>query len=147
MVNEAALLSARKNRRRISMVEMEEAIDRIIAGPERKAGLSVSGRRLVAYHEAGHAVLGHILPYTDPVHKVSIIPRDGRWLHPEPAQGGPLLYDPDGTLDRIIQILGGRVAEELVWMRLAPRPNDLERATEMVRKMIMEYGMSKSWAP
>ena len=76
MVNEAALLSARKNRRRISMVEMEEAIDRIIAGPERKSRvISERERRLVAYHEAGHAVLGHILPYTDPVHKVSIIPR------------------------------------------------------------------------
>jgi len=150
MVNEAALLSARKNRRRISMVEMEEAIDRIIAGPERKSRvISERERRLVAYHEAGHAVLGHILPYTDPVHKVSIIPRGraGGYTLSLPKEDRYYMTRTE-LLDRIIQILGGRVAEELVLDEISTgAQNDLERATEMVRKMIMEYGMSKKLGP
>ncbi len=150
MVNEAALLSARKNRTSISMVEMEEAIDRIIAGPERKSRvISERERRLVAYHEAGHAVLGHILPHTDPVHKVSIIPRGraGGYTLSLPKEDRYYMTRTE-LLDRIVQILGGRVAEELVLDEISTgAQNDLERATAMVRKMIMEYGMSDKLGP
>ncbi|MGI6143461.1 MAG: ATP-dependent zinc metalloprotease FtsH [bacterium] len=150
MVNEAALLSARKNKRRIGMEEMEEAIDRVIAGPERKSRvISERERRLVAYHEAGHAVLGHILPYTDPVHKVSIIPRGraGGYTLSLPKEDRYYMTRSE-LLDRVTQLLGGRVAEDLVLNEVSTgAQNDLERATELVRKMIMEYGMSEKLGP
>jgi len=150
MVNEAAILTARKNKRRIGMEEMEEAIERVIAGPERKSRvISERERRLVAYHEAGHAVLGHILPNTDPVHKVSIIPRGraGGYTLSLPKEDRYYMTRSE-LLDRITQLLGGRVAEELVLQEISTgAQNDLERATALVRKMVMEYGMSEKLGP
>lgn len=145
MVNEAALLAARSNKKKIGMEELENAIERVIAGPEKKSKvISEREKRLVSFHEAGHALLGYLLPNTDPVHKVSIIPR-GR------AGGYTLLLPKEDRyymtksqlLDQVIMLLGGRVAEDLVLKEISTgAQNDLERATEIVRRMIMEYGMS-----
>jgi len=150
MVNEAALLAARRNKRRIEMEDMEDSIERVIAGPEKKSRvISDFEKKLVAYHEAGHALLGHYLPHTDPLHKVSIIPR-GR------AGGYTLLLPKEDRrymtksqiLDMVTMLLGGRVAEALVLKEVSTgAQNDLERATELVRKLITEYGMSEELGP
>ncbi|GAV24000.1 cell division protein FtsH [Carboxydothermus pertinax] len=150
MVNEAALLAARRNKKIINMDEMEEAIERVIAGPEKKSKvISEREKRLVAYHEAGHAMVGYLLPHTDPVHKISIIPR-GR------AGGYTLLLPEEDRsymtksqlLDEITMLLGGRVAEALVLEDISTGArNDLERATETARRMVMEYGMSEELGP
>ncbi len=150
MVNEAALLAARKNKKKIGMKELTDSIERVVAGPEKKSRvMSEEERRLVAYHEAGHAVVGSLLPHTDPVHKISIIPR-GR------AGGYTLLLPEEDRyyvtksrlLDEITTLLGGRVAESLVLKDISTgAQNDLERATELVRKMITEYGMSEELGP
>ncbi|SMC00067.1 membrane protease FtsH catalytic subunit [Thermanaeromonas toyohensis ToBE] len=150
LVNEAALLAARRGKKKIGMQEMEEAIERVIAGPEKKSRvISEYEKRLVAYHEAGHALLGHYLPHTDPLHKVSIIPR-GR------AGGYTLLLPKEDRrymtksqiIDQITMLLGGRVAEALVLKEVSTgAQNDLERATELVRKMITEFGMSDELGP
>lgn len=150
MVNEAALLAARRGKKKIAMQEMEEAIERVIAGPEKKSRvISEFEKRLVAYHESGHALLGHYLPHTDPLHKVSIIPR-GR------AGGYTLLLPKEDRrymtksqiIDQVTMLLGGRVAEELVLGEISTgAQNDLERATELVRKMITEFGMSEELGP
>jgi cell division protease FtsH len=150
MLNEAAILAARKNKRSIGMEELEEAIDRVIAGPERRSRvISEREKRLVAYHEAGHAVLGYLLPHTDPVHKVSIIPRGraGGYTLSLPKEDRYYLTRSE-LFDRITQLLGGRVAEELVLKEISTgAQNDLERATNLVRKMITEYGMSEELGP
>ena len=115
MLNEAAILAARRNKRRITIDEMEEAIDRVIAGPERRSRvISDREKRLVAYHEAGHAVLGYLLPHADPVHKVSIIPRGraGGYTLSLPKEDRYYLTRSE-LFDRVTQLLGGRVAEEL----------------------------------
>ncbi|NLW06876.1 MAG: ATP-dependent metallopeptidase FtsH/Yme1/Tma family protein [Clostridia bacterium] len=150
LVNEAALLAARRGKRKISMEEMEDSIERVIAGPEKKSRvISDYEKRLVAYHEAGHALLGHYLPHTDPLHKVSIIPR-GR------AGGYTLLLPKEDRrymtksqiLDQVVMLLGGRVAEALVLKEVSTgAQNDLERATELVRKLITEFGMSEELGP
>lgn len=150
MVNEAALLAARWGKRKIGMKEIENAVERVIAGPEKKSRvISEFEKKLVSYHEAGHALLGHYLPNTDPLHKVSIIPR-GR------AGGYTLLLPKEDRhymtrsqiLDQITMLLGGRVAESLILKEVSTgAQNDLERATELVRKLIMEYGMSEELGP
>ena len=150
MMNEAALLAARRNKSRITMEELEDAIERVIAGPEKKSRvISEREKQLVAYHEAGHAVISALLPDTDPVHKISIIPR-GR------AGGYTLLLPTEDRyymtrsrlLDEVTILLGGRVAESLVLKEVSTgAQNDLERATELVRKMITEYGMSEELGP
>lgn len=150
MVNEAALLAARRGKKKITMEEMEDAIERVVAGPEKKSRvISDFEKKLVAYHEAGHAILGHYLPHTDPLHKVSIIPR-GR------AGGYTLLLPKEDRrymtksqiLDQVTMLLGGRVAEELVLREISTgAQNDLERATELVRKIITEFGMSEELGP
>lgn len=150
MVNEAALLAARHNRKQIGMVEMEDAIERVVAGPEKKSKvISDKEKRLVSYHEAGHALVSTLLPDTDPVHKVSIIPR-GR------AGGYTLILPTEDRyyrtksmlLDEIVVLLGGRVAESLVLHDISTgAQNDLERATSIARRMIMEYGMSDEIGP
>lgn len=150
MVNEAALLAARRRKRRIGMQELEEAIDRVLAGPERKSRvISDREKRLVAFHEAGHALAGKLLPNVDPVHKVTIIPRG--------AAGGYTQFLPvedryfttrSEILDNITALLAGRAAEELVLKEISSgAANDLERATKMARKMIMEFGMSEELGP
>ncbi|MDN5326343.1 MAG: cell division protease FtsH [Moorella sp. (in: firmicutes)] len=150
LVNEAALLAARRGKHKISMEEMEDSIERVIAGPEKKSRvISDYEKRLVAFHEAGHALLGHYLTHTDPLHKVSIIPR-GR------AGGYTLLLPKEDRrymtksqiIDQVTMLLGGRVAEALVLKEISTgAQNDLERATELVRKMITEFGMSEELGP
>jgi len=150
LVNEAALLSARRGQKVITMDALEESIERVIAGPEKKSRvMSEFEKKLVSYHEAGHALVGHLLPHTDPLHKVSIIPR-GR------AGGYTLLLPREDRrymtksqiLDQVTMLLGGRVAEELILKEISTgAQNDLERATELVRKMITEYGMSEELGP
>lgn len=150
LVNEAALLAARSNKKQIFMEEMEDAIERVVAGPEKKSKvISEDEKKLVSFHEAGHAVVSYLLPNTDPVHKVSIIPR-GR------AGGYTLLLPKEDRyyatksqlLDQVTMLLGGRVAEALVLKEISTgAQNDLERATGLVRKMITEYGMSDQLGP
>ena len=150
LVNEAALLSARRNKRTIEMNAMEESVERVVAGPERKSKvISAHERKLTAYHEAGHALLGMFLPHADPVHKVSIIPR-GR------AGGYTLMLPKEDRyyatrsqlLDQLKVFLGGRVAEALVLKEISTgAQNDLERCTELARKMICEFGMSEKLGP
>lgn len=145
LMNEGALLAARKNHLRIGMEELEDAIERIIAGPEKKSKImSEKEKRLVAYHEAGHAIASHYLPGTDPLHKVSIIPRG--------AAGGYTLLLPEEDrnymtksqmMDHVCMLLGGRIAEALVLKDISTgASNDLERATKTIRSMITDYGMS-----
>lgn len=150
LINEAALLAARANKKRIGMEELENAIERVIAGPAKKSRvISDFEKKLVSYHEAGHALVSYFLPNSDPVHKISIIPR-GR------AGGYTLLLPKEERyyatrsqlLDQITMLLGGRVAEALVLKEISTgAQNDLERATETARKMIMEYGMSDELGP
>jgi cell division protease FtsH len=150
LVNEAALLTARRNKKRIDMPELEESVERVVAGPERKSKvISDKEKKLTAYHEAGHALVGMMLTHTDPVHKVSIIPR-GR------AGGYTLMLPKEDRyyatkselLDQLKTLLGGRVAEALILNEISTgAQNDLERATELVRKMITEYGMSEVLGP
>jgi len=150
VVNEAALLTARVKGKRIGMQEMEEAIERVIAGTEKRSRIiSEFEKKIVAYHEAGHALVGYLLPHTDPVHKVSIIPR-GR------AGGYTLMFPEEDRyymtrselLDRVSMLLAGRVSEQIVLNEISTgAQNDLERATSIVRQMIMEYGMSDALGP
>lgn len=150
LVNEAALLSARRNEKKVGMKSLEDSIERVIAGPEKKSRvISEFEKKLVSYHEAGHALLGEYLPHTDPLHKVSIIPR-GR------AGGYTLLLPKEDRnymtksqlLDQVTMLLGGRVAEALVLHEISTgASNDLERATGIVRKMITELGMSEELGP
>lgn len=150
LVNEAALLSARRNEKEIKMNALEDSVERVIAGPEKKARvISDYEKKLVSYHEAGHALVGEMLTHTDPLHKVSIIPR-GR------AGGYTLLLPKEDRnymtkshlLDQVTMLLGGRVAEALVLHEISTgASNDLERATGLVRKMITELGMSEELGP
>ncbi len=150
LMNEAALLAARRNKKKISMLEMEDSIERVIAGPEKKnRSTSAYEHRLVAYHESGHTLVAAMLQHTDPIHKVSIIPR-GR-------AGGYTLMLPEQDrnyiprsklLDDVKTLLGGRIAESLVLDEISTgATNDLERASKMIRKMITEYGMSEALGP
>ncbi|MCR6545311.1 ATP-dependent zinc metalloprotease FtsH [Dehalobacterium formicoaceticum] len=150
LLNEAALLAARRNKNEINMKDMEDAVERVIAGPEKKSRvISDYERKLVAYHEAGHAVIAYLLPNADPLHKVSIIPRGG-------AGGYTLLLPKEDRnymtksqmKDQVVMLLGGRMAEALVLKEVSTgAQNDLERATETVRRMITRYGMSEELGP
>ncbi|WP_421617314.1 ATP-dependent zinc metalloprotease FtsH [Brevibacillus sp. TJ4] len=146
LLNEAALLTARKNKKQINMAEVDEAIDRVIAGPAKKSRVvSEDERRLVAFHEAGHTIIGYHLKNAEMVHKVTIIPRG--------QAGGYTVFLPkedrffatkSDLLDKIVGLLGGRVAEELVLGDISTGAhNDFQRATAIARSMITEYGMSR----
>lgn len=149
MVNEAAILAARRNKTIISMAEFQEAVERVIAGPERRSRLMSEGeRQIIAYHEAGHAVVGHLLEYCDPVLKVTIIPRG--------MAGGYTLSLPEDVLlqsrkkfyDDIAMALGGRVAEEIVFGDITTgASNDIQRVTQQARAMVTQYGMSERLGP
>ena len=149
-LNEAALLAARKNQKMITMEDCEEAIERVIAGPERKSRImSEKERELTAYHEAGHALVGHYLPTVDPIHKVSIIPRGqaGGYTLALPLEDKNYATRTE-LMENIVFLLGGRVAEAIALGEISTGArNDLERATKLVRKMIMEYGMSDELGP
>ena len=145
LANEAALLAVRKNKKKIGMDEFEEAITRVIAGPEKKSRtISEHDRKLTAYHEAGHAVVMKCLKNSDPVHEISIIPRG--------MAGGYTMHLPtedrtytskEKLLDEMVGLLGGRVAEKLILGDISTgAKNDIDRASSIARSMVMEYGMS-----
>jgi cell division protease FtsH len=150
VINEAALLSARRSKRAIGMKEIEEAVDRVMAGPERKTRvMDEQERRLIAYHEGGHALVAHVLPNTDEVHKITVIPR-GRALGytltlPEQDK---FLMTREQMRDELAMLMGGRVAEEVVAGDVTTgAANDIERATKVARQMVTEYGMSDTIGP
>jgi ATP-dependent metalloprotease FtsH len=150
LVNEAALLAAREDKKAVGMRELEEAIDRVIAGPQRKSRMiSEREKKIIAYHEAGHTLVAKLIPGTDPIHKVSIIPRG-------PALGYTLqlpledkyLSTKTEITDKLTVFLGGRAAEELTFNELTTgAENDLQQATEIAHKMVCEYGMSDKVGP
>lgn len=146
LLNEAALLTARRNKKQINMTEVDEAIDRVIAGPAKKSRVvSEDERRLVAFHEAGHTIIGYHLRNAEMVHKVTIIPRGqaGGYTVMLPKEDRFFATKTD-LLDKIVGLLGGRVAEELVLGDISTGAhNDFQRATAIARSMITEYGMSK----
>ncbi len=150
LVNEAALLAARENKQLVQMKDFESSKDKVLMGVERKSLiLSEEERRATAYHEAGHALVAKLIPGTDPIHKVTIIPR-GRALGvttqlPIDEKHN---YHRDFLMDNIAILMGGRVAEELVFSWISTGAgNDLERATELARKMVCEWGMSDKMGP
>ncbi|HSJ50129.1 MAG TPA: ATP-dependent zinc metalloprotease FtsH [Actinomycetota bacterium] len=152
VVNEAALLAARKEKDGVTMVELEEAIDRTVAGLERKSRvMSEKDKERVAVHEMGHALVALTAPTADPVHRVSIIPRGAAALGmtmQRPLEDRYLLTEPE-LADRLAVLLGGRTAEEIVFDNVISTgaQNDLERATEIARAMVIEYGMSPTVGP
>jgi cell division protease FtsH len=146
VINEGALLTARRNGHQITMDALEEAIDRVLTGPQRKSVLlSETERKLIAYHEGGHALVGHAMPHADPVHKVTIIPR-GRALgytQSLPTED-KFLTSRAEMLDQLSMLLGGRTAEELIFHEpTTGASNDIEKATAIARAMVTEYGMSE----
>jgi cell division protease FtsH len=149
MVNEAAILAARRDKKTIGMEEFQEAIERVVMGPERRSRLmSEQDRKVTAYHEAGHAVLAHLLPNCDPVLKVTIIPRGmaGGYMMP---LGDDMMYTPRSKfLDTIAMALGGRVSEEMVFNEITTgASSDLEQVTKMARNMVTRFGMSDRLGP
>ena len=150
LVNEAALLAARKGKDKVGMDDFEEAKDKVLMGVERKSMIiSEDEKRNTAYHEAGHTLVAKLLPGTDPIHKVTIIPR-GRALGL--TQQLPLdekhTYSKDYLMNNITVLMGGRVAEELIFQHTTTGAgNDIERATELARKMVCEWGMSERLGP
>jgi cell division protease FtsH len=150
LVNEAALLAARRNKKKITMSEMDEAIERVIAGPQRRSRiLSPREREIAAFHEGGHALLGKLLPNADPPHKVTILPRGmalGYVISAPPED--KYTYTRTELLDRITAALGGRVSEELVFSEVTTgAQNDFEQATDLARRMVTEFGMSDKLGP
>ncbi|HKH22553.1 MAG TPA: ATP-dependent zinc metalloprotease FtsH, partial [Solirubrobacterales bacterium] len=150
LINEAALLTARSSKREITMLELEEGIMRVIAGPEKKSRVMSEKERLVtAYHELGHAIVGHLLPNTDPVHKVSIISRGQAlgYTISLPTEDKFLTTRAELT-DTMAMTLGGRAAEEIVFGEITTgASNDLEKVTETAKQMVMRFGMSERLGP
>lgn len=152
LLNEAALIAARRNRKDISMAEVEEAFDRIIVGTQKKSRIiSDVEKRIVAYHEAGHAIIGYHAENADMVHKVTIVPRGraGGYVMMLPKEGEDrMMQTKNELLDKITGLLGGRVAEELFIGEIGTGAySDFQKATGIVRRMIMEYGMSDKLGP
>lgn len=150
LVNEAAILAARHRKKQIEMKELEEAVDRVIAGPEKRTRvISEKEKSIIAYHESGHALVAHFLPDANPVHKISIIPR-GRALGYTltlPTEDRYLVTKSELT-DQLAVLLGGRVSETLVFGDVTTgAQDDLEKATKIARKMVCEYGMSEKLGP
>jgi cell division protease FtsH len=150
LINEAAILAARRGRKDIGPMEFAEAIDRVIAGPERKSRvISVKEKEIIAYHEAGHALVAHMLPDADPVHKVSIIARSGMGGYTRllPTEDRYLMTKSQFK-DMLATSLGGRVAEEVTFNIITTgASNDLEHATNLARQMVTRYGMSERLGP
>jgi cell division protease FtsH len=150
LVNEAAILAARRGKKKITMPELDEAVDRVIAGPERRSRvISKKERQIIAYHEAGHALVGHMLPHADPPYKISIVSRGmaggfTRFLPDEDRN----LYSRSQFQDMLAATLGGLVAEELVYGESTTGPqDDLQRATTLARQMVTQWGMSERLGP
>jgi len=150
LINEAAILAARRNRKDITLKELEDAADRTIAGPERKSRvISPKEKEITAYHESGHALTARMLPNADPVHKVSIVARGiiGGWTRLLPSEDRHF-WTKSQFEDRLAVSLGGRVAEEITFGEITTgAQNDLEQATKLARKMVTEYGMSEKLGP
>ena len=150
LVNEAALLAARRGRKTIGELELEEGIMRVIAGPEKKTRLlSEHERKVTAYHEMGHALVGHYLPHCDPVHKISIISRGQAlgYTISLPAED-KFLTTKSALMDQLAMTLGGRAAEELVFHEVTTgAANDIEKVTSTSKHMVMRYGMSEKLGP
>jgi cell division protease FtsH len=150
MLNEAALLAARRNGKVIRMDEIEEAITKVIAGPEKKSRvISDAEKKLTAYHEAGHALVARLLPNTDPVHQITIIPRGlaGGFTMILPKED-KYFQTKTEMFERIVHLLGGRVAEKLTLQDISTgASNDIERATEIAKSMVTKYGMSERLGP
>jgi cell division protease FtsH len=150
VINEGALLTARRGKKAVTMLELEEAIDRVVAGPERRTRLiSEREKKIIAYHEAGHALVAYVLPNADPVHKISVIPR-GRALGYTltlPTEDKFLVTRRE-FVDELAMLLGGRVAEEIHFGDITTgAQNDLDRATKIARQMVTEFGMSDRLGP
>ncbi len=145
LMNEGAILAAKRNKKTIGMKELQESIEKVMMGPERKSRvLSKKEKEITAYHETGHALIGHLLPNCDPVHKVSIVSRGMAlgvtWFLPEEDKH---LYPKSKFEDEMVSLLGGYVAEETIFGEMTTgASNDLERATQIARKMVTQYGMS-----
>jgi len=150
VINEAAILAARRNRKDITLKELEEAADRVLAGPEKKSRvISSKEKEIIAYHESGHALTARLLPNADPVHKISIVARGilGGWTRFLPAEDRHL-WTKSQFDDRLAVSLGGRVAEEITFGEMTTgAQHDLEEATKLARKMVTEYGMSEKLGP
>ena len=150
LINEAALLAARRDLEIIGMDELEEAIERVIAGPERKSRImSDEEKRITAYHEGGHALVGFALPNADPIHKVTIIPRGraGGYTLALPLEDKNYVRRSE-LVDQLAMALGGRTAEELIFIDpTTGAANDIEKATNLARRMVMEWGMSDRLGP
>ncbi len=150
LLNEAAILAARRNKRKIGMSELEEAIDRVIAGPARKSRIiSEREKAITAYHEVGHALVARMLPNTDPVHKVSIVARGqaGGFTMLLPTEDRYLWSKPQFE-DMLAYALGGHVAELIIFGEVTTgASNDIERVTKIARSMVTEYGMSSRIGP
>jgi cell division protease FtsH len=150
LLNEAALVAARRNKKKIEMDDIDEATDRVIAGPAKKSRvISEKERKIVAFHEGGHTVIGVVLEEAEMVHKVTIVPRGqaGGYAVMLPKEDRYFMTKPE-LLDKIVGLLGGRVAEEIVFGEVSTGAhNDFQRATGIARKMVMEYGMSDKLGP
>jgi cell division protease FtsH len=150
LINEAAILAARRNKKAVEMAEMNESIDRVIAGPERKSRkVSSKEKEIVAYHEAGHALVARMLPNADPVHKVSIVARGlmGGYTRLLPTEDRYLMTRSQFD-DSLATLLAGHVAEEIIFNEASTGPHDdIQRATSLARKMVTDYGMSKELGP
>ena len=150
MINEAALLAARKNETSVSMADLEEAKDKVMMGTERRSMvITEKEKKITAYHEAGHTLVAKLLPDTDPIHKVTIIPRGmAMGLTQQLPIDEKHNYDKEYLLNEIAILLGGRTAEEIIFNQMSTgASNDIERATDIARKMICEWGMSEKLGP
>jgi cell division protease FtsH len=146
IINEAALLAARKDKETVGLTDLDEAIDRVVGGLQKKSRvMNPQEKEIVSFHESGHAIVAESVPHADPVHKISIIPRGIAALgytQQQPTEDRYLLTRPE-LLDRLAVLLGGRVAEELIFGEVSTgAQNDLQRATDIARSMVAEYGMS-----
>ncbi len=150
LINEAAILAARRDKTKITMDEMNESVDRVIAGPERKSKkISDHEKEITAYHEAGHALISHVLPEADPVLKVTIVPRGmaGGYTRMAPIEDRSF-YTPSQLKAQLAVSLGGGMAEEMTFGEASTGPHsDLQQATQMARRMVTEFGMSAKLGP
>jgi cell division protease FtsH len=150
LVNEAALLAARNGKREITQIELEEGIMRVIAGPEKKTRvMSDKERRITAYHEMGHAMVGHFLPNSDPIHKISVISRGQALGYTISLPGEDKFLTTRAELqDTMAMTLGGRAAEEIIFGEITTgASNDLEKVTATAKQMVMRFGMSEKLGP
>ncbi|GIK30169.1 MAG: ATP-dependent zinc metalloprotease FtsH [Chloroflexota bacterium] len=150
LINEAAILAARRNLKNIGMSELQEAMERVIMGPERKTRvISEAEKKKIAYHEAGHAILQHVLEYADPVHKITIVPRGraGGYVMSLP-ESDSMLKSREEFEDDIVAAMGGRAAEEIVFNQLTTgASSDIQQATRIARAMVTKFGMSELLGP